>query len=34
MTGANAKVWMFRDDEWPYIGGEDALGLSTLHYTI
>lgn len=31
-TGANANVWMFRDDTWPYDGGEDALGLTTVHY--
>jgi len=31
-SGANANVWMFRDDTWPYVGGEDALGLSTVHY--
>ncbi|HEX3850310.1 MAG TPA: matrixin family metalloprotease [Polyangiaceae bacterium] len=31
-SAANANVWMFRDDVWPYEGGEDALGLSTVHY--
>jgi MYXO-CTERM domain-containing protein len=28
----NANVFMFRDDEWPYVGGEDALGLSTIRF--
>ncbi|HTA89551.1 MAG TPA: matrixin family metalloprotease [Polyangiaceae bacterium] len=32
LASANANVWMFRDDVWPYAGGEDALGLSTVHY--
>jgi Matrixin len=32
LAGANANIWMFRDDSWPYVGGADALGLSTLHY--
>jgi hypothetical protein len=28
----NANVFLFRDDEWPYMGGEDALGLSTIRF--
>jgi len=28
----NANVFIFRDDEWPYAGGEDALGLSTIRF--
>src|SRR5690606_9138730 len=28
----NANVFMFRDTEWPYVGGEDALGLSTIRF--
>jgi hypothetical protein len=28
----NANVFMFRDEEWPYEGGEDALGLSTIRF--
>ena len=28
----NANIVMFRNDEWPYIGGEDALGLTTLNF--
>jgi hypothetical protein len=28
----NANVFMFRDEEWPYAGGEDALGLSTIRF--
>ncbi len=32
--GGNANIWMFRDDIWPYVGGEDALGLTTVHYDL
>jgi hypothetical protein len=28
----NANIFMFRDAEWPYTGGEDALGLSTIRF--
>ena len=28
----NANIFMFRDDEWPYANGEDALGLSTIRF--
>ncbi len=28
----NANVFMFRDEEWPYANGEDALGLSTIRF--
>ena len=28
----NANIFMFRDEEWPYAGGEDALGLSTIRF--
>ena len=31
-TQKNANIVMFRDDEWPYIGGEDALGFTDLHF--
>ncbi|HEY2405561.1 MAG TPA: matrixin family metalloprotease [Polyangiaceae bacterium] len=33
-TGGNANIWMFRDDVWPYIGGEDVLGMTTVHYDL
>jgi hypothetical protein len=28
----NANIFVFRDEEWPYVGGEDALGLSTIRF--
>jgi hypothetical protein len=28
----NAYVVMFRDDDWPYLGAEDTLGLTTLRF--
>ena len=28
----NANVVLFREDEWPYVGAEDALGLTTLSF--
>jgi MYXO-CTERM domain-containing protein len=28
----NSNIFMFRDEEWPYAGGEDALGLSTIRF--
>lgn len=28
----NANIFVFRDEEWPYAGGEDALGLSTIRF--
>lgn len=28
----NANILVFRDDEWPYEGGEDALGLTRLRF--
>ena len=28
----NANLFVFRDVEWPYQGGEDALGLSTIRF--
>ncbi|MFO7177290.1 MAG: matrixin family metalloprotease [Pseudomonadota bacterium] len=30
--GGNANIFMFRDEEWPYVGGEDALGLTTIRF--
>lgn len=31
-TGANANVVLFRDDEWPYVDSEDALGLTSVSF--
>jgi hypothetical protein len=31
-TQRNANIVVFRNDEWPYIGAEDALGLTTVHF--
>ena len=31
-TKKNANVVVFRDKEWPYIGGEDALGFTHLRF--
>ncbi len=31
-TQKNANIVVFRDDEWPYVGGEDALGFTHLHF--
>ena len=28
----NANIFLFRDEDWPYEGGEDALGLSTIRF--
>lgn len=28
----NANVVLFREDDWPYVGAEDALGLTTLSF--
>lgn len=28
----NANIVMFREDEWPYVGAEDALGLTRLRF--
>lgn len=28
----NANIIMFRDEQWPYPGGEDALGITRLHF--
>lgn len=30
--GANANIVVFREDTWPYVGGEDALGLTRVHF--
>jgi Matrixin len=31
-TQKNANIVLFREDEWPYIGAEDALGFTHLHF--
>lgn len=31
-SGGNANIFLFRDQIWPYVGGADALGLSTINY--
>jgi hypothetical protein len=31
-TGVNANVVLFRDDEWPYVDSEDALGLTSVSF--
>src|SRR6185503_2502521 len=28
----NANVFLFRDDEWPHMGADDALALTTVSY--
>jgi Matrixin len=30
--GGNANIVVFREDTWPYVGGEDALGLTSVHF--
>lgn len=30
----NANIVMFREDEWPYVGGEDALGLTRVRFDL
>jgi hypothetical protein len=30
--GMNANIVVFREDTWPYVGGEDALGLTRVHF--
>jgi len=29
---SNANIVVFREDSWPYVGGEDALGLTRVHF--
>src|SRR5450432_396651 len=31
-TGPNANIVVFRQDVWPYVGGQDALGLTRVHF--
>jgi hypothetical protein len=31
-TQKNANIVMFREDDWPYVGAEDALGFTDLHF--
>jgi hypothetical protein len=31
-TQKNANIVMFREDDWPYIGAEDTLGFTELHF--
>jgi Matrixin len=31
-TGGNANIVVFREDTWPYVGGEDALGLTRVRF--
>ena len=33
-TQKNANIVIFREDEWPYIGGEDALGFTHLTFDL
>ncbi len=28
----NANIVVFRQDSWPYVGGQDALGLTSVHF--
>jgi hypothetical protein len=30
--GPNANIVVFRQDVWPYMGGQDALGLTSIHF--
>ncbi len=30
--GGNANIVVFREDTWPYVGGEDALGLTRVRF--
>jgi hypothetical protein len=32
--GKNANIVIFREDEWPYEGGEDALGLTRVRFDL
>jgi Matrixin len=31
-TRGNANIVMFREDDWPYVGSEDALGITRLRF--
>lgn len=31
-TAGNANIVLFRDDEWPYVGAENAIGLTTTRF--
>ena len=31
-TQANANIVLFREDEWPYVGGQDALGVTFISF--
>ncbi|HEX3849488.1 MAG TPA: matrixin family metalloprotease [Polyangiaceae bacterium] len=31
-TQKNANIVLFREDDWPYVGAEDALGFTELHF--
>jgi hypothetical protein len=31
-TQRNANIVLFREDDWPYVGAEDALGFTDLHF--
>jgi MYXO-CTERM domain-containing protein len=31
-AGGNANIVVFREDTWPYVGGEDALGLTRVRF--
>src|SRR5262249_28341026 len=33
-SAANANVWMFRDDTWPYVGATTTIALTTLSVEI
>lgn len=30
----NANIVVFRQDSWPYVGGQDALGLTRVHFEV
>lgn len=33
-SGPNANVWMFRDNDWPYVGANTTLALTTVTFAI
>jgi hypothetical protein len=33
-SAPNANVWMYRDDEWPYVGANSTLALTTITFEV
>lgn len=33
-SAPNANVWMYRDDKWPYVGGNSTLALTTITFEV